>query len=142
MKKNIDKSQIKILDISYKVLTKLPDLSKYTNLIELDCSANELTALPNNLPITLQRIDCSNNTKTLKSISELPPNLITFKCSNNKVLEKIPELPNSLERLYCTNSNLSSLPELPISLDELVCKNNKLPYNDLDEYKIFITKIK
>jgi Leucine-rich repeat (LRR) protein len=33
-----DYSKVKKLDLSNQDLTKLPDLSKYTNLIILDCS--------------------------------------------------------------------------------------------------------
>ena len=49
------------LDISCRGLTQLPDdIHKYTNLVKLNCSHNELTIL-DNLPLTLQELYCSDN---------------------------------------------------------------------------------
>ena len=42
----MDYSKITELDLSNKGLTKLPDLSLYTNLKKLYCSNNKLTSLP------------------------------------------------------------------------------------------------
>ena len=56
----IDYSRIK-LDLYSKNLTKLPDdITKYINLIELNCSNNKITSL-DNLPPGLQKLDCINN---------------------------------------------------------------------------------
>jgi Leucine-rich repeat (LRR) protein len=57
---NRHKLRYRILDISYKGLTELPDLSKYINLQKLDCSRNQLTSL-DNLPSTLTGLDCRDN---------------------------------------------------------------------------------
>jgi Leucine-rich repeat (LRR) protein len=35
-----------IIDISNKGITSLPDLTRFKNLTELNCSYNELTSLP------------------------------------------------------------------------------------------------
>jgi len=48
------------LDLSNKGLTKLPDLSIYSNLKILNCSYNQITSL-DNLPLTLTELYCSNN---------------------------------------------------------------------------------
>ena len=55
-----DYSSITKLDLSNKGLTELPDLSKYTNLKELNCSDNQLTSL-DNLPLTLTTLYCNSN---------------------------------------------------------------------------------
>ena len=61
------------LDISGKNLKSLPpELLKFTNLFELDCSNNQITSL-DNLPPNLQRLDCSHNKIT--SLDNVPPNL-------------------------------------------------------------------
>ena len=56
----MDYSSITELDLSNKGLTKLPDLSKYTNLKKLNCSSNQITSL-DNLSLTLIELYCSNN---------------------------------------------------------------------------------
>ena len=44
----IDYSSITTLNLSEKKLTELPkDISKYINLIELDCQCNQITKLDN-----------------------------------------------------------------------------------------------
>ena len=48
----MDYSTITELDLSNKGLTKLPDLSIYTNLKKLNCSSNNITSL-DNLPPTI-----------------------------------------------------------------------------------------
>ena len=57
-------SSITELDLSNKGLTKLPDLSNYTNLKRLNCSNNQITHL-DNLPPTLTLLYCSNNKITI-----------------------------------------------------------------------------
>ena len=60
------------LDISFKDITSLPDLTRFTNLKKLYCYNNQLTSLPD-LPPNLQILNCSNN--KLTSLPDLPPNL-------------------------------------------------------------------
>jgi Leucine-rich repeat (LRR) protein len=56
----MDYENITELDLSNKGLNELPDLSKYTNLIKLDCYYNNIVAL-DNLPPGLQKLDCQGN---------------------------------------------------------------------------------
>ena len=72
----------------------------------------------------------------LTELPELPNTLKTLYCFNNNLTE-LPELPDTLEELDCSNNNLIKLPELPDTLEELDCSGNNLPYNDLEEYKIW-----
>ena len=48
------------LDLSNKGLTECPDLSRYTELIDLDISNNKISHL-NNLPPGLIELKCHNN---------------------------------------------------------------------------------
>jgi len=52
------------IDVSSRELEHLPDLSRFTNLIYLDCSDNQLTSLPL-LNENLQELYCDNNDLTL-----------------------------------------------------------------------------
>ena len=70
----------------------------------LDLSGLGLKSIPNNLPNSLQRLNCSHNQIT--------------SISNN--------LPNSLQRLNCSFNQITSIPNnLPNSLQILECDNNK-----------------
>ena len=52
------------LDLSNCNLTELPDLSRFTQLQELNCEQNKLTSLPDHLPHYLRRLYCSCNQLT------------------------------------------------------------------------------
>jgi Leucine-rich repeat (LRR) protein len=90
------------LNISSKGIKSLPDLTRFKNLEELDCSNNQLTSLPT-----------------------LPQNLKILYCSGNQ-LSSLPMLSETLERLFCSNNQLTSLPTLPQNLKELYCYNNPI----------------
>jgi Leucine-rich repeat (LRR) protein len=95
------------LDLSNQRLRELPDdIHLYTNLIKLCCPHNQLTALPNNLPNSIQYLDCEYNKikiwtkalradcRSLRDLSKTCPILILQRY-------KLPEnLPSSLKELY------------------------------------------
>jgi Leucine-rich repeat (LRR) protein len=84
----------------------------------LDLSYLGLEKLPNNLPNSLQILDCPNN---------LPNSLQVLYCHYNKLKELPNNFPNSLRILYCHSNKLKELPNnLPNSLQKLWCYNN--PY--------------
>ncbi len=134
------------IDIEYRNLSQLPDLSRFTSLQELRCGHNNLMEIPS-LPYTLIRLYCSFN--KLTRLPSLPPNLESLSCNNNEITH-LPRLPdnleilscdnneithlpnlNNLKFLYCTNCKLSSLPEINNRLHALFCENNQiseLPY--------------
>ena len=96
---------VRVLDLSNKGLTELPDLSKLINISELNCSNNQLT-----------------------SITSFPPNVIVINCSNNQ-LTSLPSFPLGVKphfKINCSNNKLTSLPTLPFGISELNCSNNQL----------------
>ena len=103
-------------------LTELPPLPN--TLIDLNCSNNRLTRLPEQLPDNLKELSCSNN-RLIRLPEHLPNSLTVLYCYDNR-LTKFPEhLPNSLQTLWCWNNCLIRLPhQLPNSLTWINCSNN------------------
>ena len=98
----INYSRIK-LDLYSKNATKLTDdITKYINLIELDCQNNAITRL-DNLPPGLQKLDCQDN--AIVRLDNLPPVLQILKCQNNNITS-LNNLPLGLLKLYCSNNLL------------------------------------
>jgi len=134
------------IDLKYKELTYIPDLSKFINLKKLNCSFNKISSLPTSLPDTIEELILYQN--ELNAVSKLPYSLKTLCCSHNKNLTSLPnDLPNNLEKMYlyyndfvclpslpnslqilyiCFNDKLINLPSLPGNLKKLYCYNNKL----------------
>jgi Leucine-rich repeat (LRR) protein len=90
------------LDLSDLNLTTLPEYN-YENVLNLDCSYNELVALPDLLNV--QSLDCSNN-----QLIWLPklPNVFCLACHWNRLLF-LPELPKA-EHIYAQFNPLISIP--------------------------------
>jgi hypothetical protein len=93
----------------YNSFGEILQLDNYNDIINIDCSRNNLFSLPK-LPNSLEILWCYNN--YLSSLPKLPNSLIQLHCYNNK-LSSLPELPNSLRQIYSSHNNLSCLPELP-----------------------------
>ena len=102
------------LNLSYRDLTSLPDL---TDIVDLDCSNNQLTELTN-LPESLKYLEAENN--QISYIDSFPEKLIIINLKNNN-LKRLPQLPPKLQRLNVTFNKLVELPELPDSLRDLQC---------------------
>ena len=133
------------LDVSERMLTYLPDISRFKsleklfcyknsivklpelpkNLKELNCHCNKLTKLPE-LPKGLRLLRCYANNLTKLEIDELQ-HLIKLDCGYNK-LSKLPNLylHKELNQLLCAENGLTELPELPESLQLLRCESNNL----------------
>jgi len=110
------------ISVSYKPITVLPSLSRFTNLHQLTVAFNNLVELPL-LPNSLLYLDCFNNKIT--SLPTLPQTLKYLLCNNN-LLTSLPELPPTLETLYCAGNQLTHLPALPTALRNLDCSVNRL----------------
>ena len=76
----INNESITNLDLTYRDLTELPDLSIYPNLKKLNCSNNKLISL-DNLPNTIVELDCAFNKIT--SLDHIPPSLSKLSCNDN-----------------------------------------------------------
>ena len=107
---NSFQEDVKIINLSKKDLTELPDLSRFTKLKQLNCAYNKLTSLPL-LPNSLQILNCNDN-----QLTSLPD-----------------PLPNFLNTLDCYNNKLTSLPSniCSLPLHYLLIKQNKFPINSL-----------
>jgi Leucine-rich repeat (LRR) protein len=143
---------VRVIDLSNKGLTELPDLSKLINIDELNCSNNQITSITS-FPPNVRVINCSNNQLTslpsfplgvkhhfkincsnnkLTSLPNLPFGICELSCSNNQ-LTSLPDFPchanrdfNYLVTINCSNNKLTSLPNLPYELRHLNCSNNQL----------------
>ena len=91
-----------IINVTFKQLNYLPDLTRFTNLQILNCSNNQLVVLPS-LNEHLQILDCSNN--KLTELPSLNEHLQTLDCRDNK-LTKLPSLNSNLDVLYCDTNQL------------------------------------
>ena len=116
------------------------NIKKYHKLKFLHCDNKNLTELPETLPNTLEKLNCSNN--LIKVLPVLPESLLELDCSNNPLIEA-PILPENL--LYLTFSSIDCIkkkndktddknkklnydifPKLPSNLRLLHCSNNNL----------------
>jgi Leucine-rich repeat (LRR) protein len=102
---------------------------------ELNCSDNQITALPE-LPASLTALYCWSN--QLTALPELPDSLTLLTCSSNQ-LTALPELTASLTELYCSENQLTALTELTASLTKLDCRGNQL--TALPELTASLTKL-
>ena len=113
---------ISIINISGKDLEYIPDLSRFTNLKELNCSFNLLKELPR-LNDTIEVLYCHKN--KLTSLPKLPNNLTQLYCYDNN-LTKLPELNEKLIELYCYWNDITELPKINKYLKKLYCFSNIL----------------
>jgi Leucine-rich repeat (LRR) protein len=111
-----------IIDVSFKELKYLPELTRFKKLKVLVCKNNQLNALPV-LNDSLEVLWCHDNQIT--ELPDLNENLKVLLCSYNK-LTKLPVLNDSLKELYCSYNKLTELPSLNEKLKILYCKNNKI----------------
>jgi len=115
---------------SYNQLTELPDNMNFPNLRSFNCSDNQLTELPNSMNFpNLEYFDCHNNQLTKLPDNMNFPNLRTFICSGNQ-LTKLPENMNfpNLRTFNCSGNQLTKLPEnmnFP-NLQIFSCSDNQL----------------
>ncbi len=90
------------INLSQKGLTVFPDLSRFTNLIKLDCNFNQIKKI-NKLPKKLEILCCAFN--QIEQLNNLPKKLIKLDCSFNKIKE-LKNLPKKLKELYYTNNQI------------------------------------
>ena len=108
------------VNIPHLSIANIDGIQHFTSLQVLDCSDNNLTAIPM-LPASLKKLLCSEN--QISSIQMLPFSLVELNCNHNQ-LTSIPALPNTLDILQCYDNQLSTLPTFPILLKVLHCGGN------------------
>lgn len=86
-------------------LSVIPNLHKFTNLITLDLSNNELTTIQN-LPESLEELILNNN-KLTSFVHNNLPNLKRLKITNNNIVEI--KLSNSIESAYLDNNPITNI---------------------------------
>jgi len=89
-------------------LTDLTGIEAFTNLIELDCSDNNLTSLDISENILLQKLDC--NTNALSSLNvDANTNLIELNCSDNNLTSIDISNNISLTSFVCGSNTLNTI---------------------------------
>jgi hypothetical protein len=138
---------VTVLHVYQKNISSLAGIEAFTNLVDLDCGANNLSALDVTPLTNLQRLFCpinqliSLNVTGLQNLAELTcsqnnfatlalsglPNLTFLECSNNHFaaldLSNVP----SLKRVFCAYNDLTFLNVNGLSnVEELYCYANDL----------------
>jgi Leucine-rich repeat (LRR) protein len=135
-------TRLKIMNI--RRLVKLPYIEDSQQLQSLIIPLNNLTELPNNLPHSLEYLNCSNN--KLQSIPNISPNLTSIYCYGNNI-EMLPLIPDHVKHLCFDNNPVHYLYYHNNSL-EFRKKNNILYYFRYNYYlrkfgkKIFYSLLK
>ena len=118
------------LDCSYNQLTEL-DISNNTALVELYCGYNQLTELDVSNNTALVHLYCGDNQLTELDISNNTAMWYLY-CGNNQLTELDVSNNTALMELGCSDNQLT---ELDISnntaLEHLVCDNNQLTELDI-----------
>lgn len=110
MLSNAELSAVTTLSLNQKSIQSLQGIEYFTQLAQLFCNDNQLTALDVSKNTKLQLLDCYNN------------RISTLDVSNHE----------SLFRLFCQNNRLTELniDNCP-ALTQLYCYRNRLPFNEM-----------
>ena len=108
------------------------DVSNCTELVELDCSYNQLTELDISNNTAMWYLDCGDNQLTELDVSNNTA-LVHLYCGDNQLTELDISNNTALEHLVCDNNQLT---ELDISNNTamwiLSCRNNQLTSLNLE----------
>ena len=108
------------------------DVSNCTELVELDCSYNQLTELDISNNTAMWYLDCGDNQLTELDVSNNTA-LVYLNCGYNQLTELDISNNTALEHLVCDNNQLT---ELDISNNTamwiLSCRNNQLTSLNLE----------
>ena len=128
--------EVTSLNIEGKNLTDISGIEYFTNLTNLYCSHNQLTALPVENLTNLTRLSCYKNQLTELPVGNLT-NLTRLSCSYNQLTELPVEKLTNLTELSCSYNQLKELPVKSLTnLTSLYCDNNQLtalPVGDLTQ---------
>lgn len=112
--------------VNYKEIQSLKGVEHFTALVELDCSANQLTILDVSKNVSLKRLGCGGNTLTSIDLSKNTM-LKELSCRNNLITSLDLSQNCELEGLWCCENQLTSLDlsNCPM-LRDLYCIHNNL----------------
>ena len=126
------------LNIEGKNLTDISGIEYFTQLTELYCSHNQLTALPVENLTNLTSLSCSNNQLTAMPVENLTQ-LTELSCFDNQLTALPVGNLTQLTSLNCDNNQLTALPvENLTQLTNLSCSYNQLtalPVGNLTQLK-------
>lgn len=130
---------VTLLNIKEKNLTDISGIEYFTNLTSLECSYNQLTALPVEKLTKLTSLSCGNNQLTTLPVENLT-NLTLLYCSDNQLTALPVEKLTQLTNLRCNNNQLTAMPvEKLTKLTDLSCSYNQLtelPVGNLTELTV------
>ena len=112
--------------LNYKEIQSLKGIEHFTALVELECSANQLTILDVSKNVSLKRLGCGGNTLTSIDLSKNTM-LKELSCRNNLITSLDLSQNPELEGLWCSENQLTSLDvsNCP-KLRDLYCMQNNL----------------
>lgn len=114
------------IDIPYKELTGVLDVSGFSKLKLINCEGNELTSLVLDDCISLVQAECYYNVLQTLQIKNCK-NLHYLDCDGNELKELDLSTCMNLTELICSNNQLTYLDvSLQSQLDVLFCQENRL----------------
>ncbi|CAG8466579.1 46056_t:CDS:10, partial [Gigaspora margarita] len=115
------------LEVKYLWNNKELNVNNCGNLIEVDCSYNQLEKLDVKSCSKLENLICSSNRLTVLNLKELT-NLKKLDCFNNRLTDVELSQNNQLEEInISSNSDLSELNKKLKENDNFIFHNNKFP---------------
>ena len=123
------------MDVSDYQITSMKGIEKFTALVKLDCSGNNLKTLDVSKNTKLEELVCSDNRLTALDISH-NSRLDTLLCDHNKLSALDVSINTRLEEMWCSNNSLTSLDVSRNNrLQDLACNKNKLTSLDVSRNK-------
>ncbi|MBD5465769.1 MAG: leucine-rich repeat protein [Lachnospiraceae bacterium] len=114
------------IDIPYKELTGVLDVSRFSKLKLINCEGNELTSLILDDCVSLVQAECYYNVLQTLQIKNCE-NLQYLDCDGNELEELDLSACTNLIELICSNNELTYLDvSLQSQLDVLSCQENRL----------------
>ncbi len=127
----------KYINVQFKRITYIPDLTRFYKLKYLFCDFNFLSELPK-LPDSLRVLYCNDN--HLTSLPILPKRLRYLRASHNNISIMPPFFPNNIKIVSLQANCITDLPQLPSSLKVLFTLANNTSLEYIDDWKIFQKK--
>lgn len=126
-----------LLDLRNKNLTSLAGIEYFTNLVNLNCSGNQLTTLDVTKLTNLMYLVCDDNQLTALDVTGLT-SLKNLLCSDNQLTALDVTGLTNLTKLQCNDNQLVSLDISTLEkLETLWCHGNKMTALDITNNAYF-----